>query len=106
MPRALAAARVEGVGQGGEGGHGVTVRKRELTATACARAHVHLQRLPRPQVHLRLDLDRLPGHERQREPAREIGDVRVHLDQREVFADARARDPSRTEGTQSGCAWR
>src|SRR5580765_2329335 len=52
---------------------------------------VHVERLSRAKVHLRLHLDRLPGGQRQVEPSREGGDMRVHFDQGEMFADTRTR---------------
>ena len=57
---------------------------------------VHVDRLARAKVHLRLDFDRLARHEAQREAPREHDRMRVHFDQGEMLADARARaEPER-----------
>jgi len=52
---------------------------------------VHVERLSRAKVHLRLHFDRLPGGQRQVEPPREGGDMRVHFEQGEMIADTRTR---------------
>ena len=59
-------------------------------ASLATQRDVHVHRLPGAQVHLRLDLDRLPRHERQPELSRKDDHVHMHFDDREMLADAGA----------------